>query len=111
MGKIMSDIQKLRGTCEPPVMNCGNVYIKGRGPVESFMDYGAEIISFTRGTGSISLMYDGYDLCENSADVINKIGYDKERDTENTSTSVFCAKGTSFTVTWYEAEKYMHTIN
>ena len=111
VGKIMSDIQKLRGTCEPPAMNCGNVYIKGRGPVESFMDYGNELISFTRGTGSISLMYDGYDLCENSADVINKIGYDKERDTENTSTSVFCAKGASFTVPWYEAEKYMHTIN
>lgn len=111
MGKIMSDIQKLKGTCEPPVMNCGNVYIKGRGPVESFMDYGIELISFTKGTGSISLIYDGYDLCENAVNVINKIGYDKERDTENTSTSVFCANGTSFTVTWYEAEKYMHTIN
>ena len=111
VGKIMSDIQKLRGTCEPPVINCGNVYIKGRGPVESFMDYTTELISFTRGMGSISLMYDGYDLCGNSADVINKTGYDKERDTENTSTSVFCAKGTSFTVPWYEAEKYMHTIN
>lgn len=111
MGKIMSDIQKLRGTCEPPVLNCGNVYIKGRGPVESFMDYSIDLISFTKGTGSISLMYDEYDICENSSEVIDKIGYDKERDVENTSTSVFCAKGTSFTVPWYEAEKYMHTIN
>ncbi|WP_313344680.1 TetM/TetW/TetO/TetS family tetracycline resistance ribosomal protection protein [Sedimentibacter sp.] len=111
MGKIMSDIQKLRGTCEPPVLNCGNVYIRGRGPVESFMDYSIDLISFTKVTGSISLMYAGYGLCENSSEVINKIGYDKDRDAENTSTSVFCAKGTSFTVPWYEAEKYMHTIN
>lgn len=111
MGRIMSDIQKLRGNCEAPVLNCGNVYIKGRGPVESFMDYSVELISFTKGTGSISLMYDGYDVCENANDVILKIGYDKERDVENTSTSVFCAKGTSFTVPWYEAEKYMHTIS
>ncbi|WMJ77086.1 MULTISPECIES: GTP-binding protein [unclassified Sedimentibacter] len=111
MGKIMSDIHKLRGNCEPPVLNCGNVYIKGRGPVESFMDYSIELMSFTKGTGSMSLMYDGYDLCENSIEVINKIGYDKERDVENTSTSVFCTKGTSYTVPWYEAEKYMHTIN
>lgn len=111
MGKIMSDIQKLRGTCEPPVLNCGNIYIRGRGPVESFMDYSIELISFTKGTGSISLMYDGYDLCGNPSDVINKIGYDKERDVENTSASVFCSKGISFTVPWYEAEKYMHTIN
>lgn len=111
MGRIMSDIQKLRGICEAPVLNCGNVYIKGRGPVESFMDYSVELISFTKGTGSISLIYDGYDVCENANDVILRIGYDKERDVENTSTSVFCAKGTSFTVPWYEAEKYMHTIN
>ncbi|MEA5095009.1 MAG: translation factor GTPase family protein [Sedimentibacter saalensis] len=111
MGRIMSDIQKLRGICEAPVLNCGNVYIKGRGPVESFMDYSVELISFTKGTGSISLMYDGYDVCENANDVILRIGYDKERDVENTSTSVFCAKGTSFTVPWYESEKYMHTIN
>jgi len=111
MGRIMSDIQKLRGICESPVLNCGNVFIKGRGPVESFMDYSVDLISFTKGTGSISLMYDGYDVCENANDVIFKIGYDKERDVENTSTSVFCAKGTSFTVPWYDAEKYMHTIN
>jgi small GTP-binding protein len=111
MGRIMSDIQKLRGICEAPVLNCGNVFIKGRGPVESFMDYSIELISFTRGTGSISLMYDGYNVCENANDVIFKLGYDKERDVENTSTSVFCAKGTSFTVPWHEAENYMHTIN
>jgi small GTP-binding protein len=109
MGRIISDIQKLRGTCEAPVLNCGNVYIKGRGPVESFMDYSVDLISFTKGTGSISLMYDGYDVCENVNEVILRIGYDKERDVENTSTSVFCAKGTSFTVPWYEAENYMHT--
>lgn len=109
MGRIMSDIQKLRGTCEAPVLNCGNVFIKGRGPVESFMDYSVDLISFTKGTGSISLMYDGYGVCENTNDVILRIGYDKERDVENTSTSVFCAKGTSFTVPWYEAENYMHT--
>jgi small GTP-binding protein len=111
MGRIMSDIQKLRGTCEAPVLNCGNIFIKGRGPVESFMDYSVDLISFTKGTGSISLMYDGYDVCENANEVILRIGYDKERDVENTSTSVFCTKGTSFTVPWYEAENYMHTIN
>lgn len=111
MGRIMSDIQRMRGTCEAPVLNCGYVFIKGRGPVESFMDYSMSLISFTKGTGSISLMYDGYDVCVNADDVISKIGYEKERDVENTSTSVFCAKGTSFTVPWDEAENYMHTIN
>ncbi len=79
--------------------------------IDSFnLQTAIELISFTKGTGSISFMHDGYDLCENANDVIEKIGYDKERDVENTSTSVFCAHGTSFTVPWHEAEKYMHTI-
>ncbi len=111
LGRILSDIQKLRGTCEQPVLTCGNVFIKGRGPVESFMEYSLELVSFTKGTGSIGLMYEGYDLCENANEVIVRIGYDKVRDVENTSTSVFCAKGVSFTVPWNEAEKHMHTID
>lgn len=105
IGRIMSDVQKLRGTCEPTVLDDGNVCIKGRGPVETFMDYSVELVSFTKGTGSISFMYDGYDLCGNYEEVVEKIGYDKERDVENTSTSVFCAKGVSYTLPWYEAEK------
>ena len=105
IGRIMSDVQKLRGTCEPTVLDDGNVCIKGRGPVETFMDYSVELVSFTKGTGSISLMYDGYDLCGNPEEVVEKTGYDKERDVENTSTSVFCAKGVSYTLPWYEAEK------
>jgi small GTP-binding protein len=110
-GKIVSDIQKLRGTCEPPELNCGNVCIKGRGPVETFIDYSVELISFTHGRGSISLLFDGYDVCENTQVVIERISYDKDRDVENTSSSVFCSKGTSFTVPWNEAENYMHTID
>ncbi|NYB74904.1 TetM/TetW/TetO/TetS family tetracycline resistance ribosomal protection protein [Sedimentibacter hydroxybenzoicus DSM 7310] len=106
IGRIMSDVQKLRGSCEPIVLDTGNACIKGRGPVESFMEYGVELLSFTKGTGSISLMYDGYDLCGNSDEVVEKIGYDKERDVENTSTSVFCAKGVSYTLPWFEAEKF-----
>lgn len=110
LGKVMSDIQKLRGFCETPIQTDGNVCIKGRGPVETFMEYSIELTSFTRGKGSISLLFDGYDTCQNAEEVIERIGYDKDRDVENTSSSVFCAKGTSFIVPWYEAENYMHTI-
>lgn len=110
IGRIMSDIQRRRGTFEPPEQTGENVCIRGQGPVESFMDYSLELVSFTKGRGSISLFFSGYDLCENATEVIAKIGYEKVRDTENTSSSVFCAKGTSFVVTWDEAENYMHTI-
>ena len=110
LGRVMSDIQKMGGTFEAPVQMDKNVVIHGRGPVETFMEYSTELVSYTKGTGSISLRFDRYDICRKEDDVIQKIGYDKERDVENTSRSVFCAKGTSFTVSWNEAEKYMHTI-
>lgn len=110
LGRIMSDIQKMGGTFDAPVQKDNMVNIHGRGPVETFVDYSVTLISFTKGKGSISFMFDGYDICENEKEVIEQIGYEKEKDTMNTSWSVFCAKGTSFTVPWYEAENYMHTI-
>lgn len=110
VGRIMSDIQKMRGSYEPPIhIDEQNIRIKGRGPVETFMDYSIQLASFTKGTGDISLLFDGYDICQNAEEVIKRIAYDKDKDRENTSASVFCAKGTSFVVPWYEAEKYMHT--
>lgn len=110
LGRVMSDIQKMGGTFEAPVQMDRNVVIHGRGPVETFMEYSTDLVSYTKGTGSISLRFDSYDICQKEVEVIQKIGYDKERDVDNSSWSVFCAKGTSFTVPWNEAEKYMHTI-
>lgn len=109
IGRVMSDIQKMRGTFKSPVQNGSTVMISGRGPVETFMEYGMELVSFTKGTGNISLMIDGYDICEVADKVIGEIGYDKGADKINTSCSIFCAKGTSFVVNWDEAEEYMHT--
>lgn len=68
----MTDIQRLRGSFEPPVQ-MGNTYkIKGRGPVETFMDYQEELLSFTKGTGSIVMTVDGYEKCEIADEVIEK---------------------------------------
>lgn len=110
LGKIMSDIQKKRGTFEPAEQNGDVITIKGRGPVDTFVDYSNEILAYTKGSGNISLIFDGYDRCEIYDTVIEKIGYDKGADTENTSASVFCKKGAGYTVNWDEAETLMHTL-
>lgn len=109
MGRVMTDITKRSGECRPPRQEGDLVHIEGEGPVETFLDYSSELISFTGGRGSISLMPDGYRRCHNEAEVIAAIGYDKEADTENPSSSVFCAKGLSFLVPWQEAEQYIST--
>ena len=41
------------------------------------MDYYLEVIAYTKGKGSINYIYDGYDICHNTEEVIEEIGYDK----------------------------------
>lgn len=110
MGRILSDIQKLKGSFEPPLIYEDKVRIKGRGPVSTFMNYSIELTSFTRGEGKINLLIDGYDLCHNAQEVIEKIGYNKDADIDYTSTSVFCSKGQSYLVKGSEAKQFMHCL-
>lgn len=109
MGRIISDIQKLSGEFNPVETTENKVIITGRGPVSTFMNYSMEITSFTKGRGNINFIFDGYDKCHNFEEVIEKIGYNKDSDIENTSTSVFCAKGSGYLVPWDLADDYMHT--
>ncbi len=110
MGRIISDIQRMNGSCEINEASREVIHIHGRGPVASFMDYQGELLAITKGMGSIAFIFDGYDLCHNREEVIERIAYDKGADKENTSASVFCVKGAGFLVNWDEAEKYMHCI-
>ena len=108
LGRVLADIQRLSGEFNPPETNLNKVRITGRGPVSTFMDYSMDVIAFTKGKGNISLMFDGYDVCHNSDEVIEKIKYNKNADIEYSSNSVFCSKGQGIIVPWNEAEKYMH---
>ncbi|MDI9216554.1 GTP-binding protein [Clostridium tertium] len=108
MGKVISDIQRLNGSFDPPETKLNKVSITGRGPVATFMDYSSEILTFTKGKGSISLIFDGYDVCHNTEEAIEKIGYDKNADIEYSSSSIFCSKGQGFVVPWDKVEEYIH---
>ena len=108
IGRVMSDIQRLNGSFEMPQSINNKSIITGRGPVATFMDYQLELISFTKGTGKISLNFDGYDECHNLEEVIEKYNYNKDADEEFTSNSIFCSKGTSYSVKGSEIKEYMH---
>lgn len=107
-GKAVSDIQRLCGEFQPPEMTETEAIIKGEGPVSEFMDYPEEVISYTSGKGIISMRENGYRPCHNAEEVIAKIGYDKERDLENPSSSVFCSHGAGFEVKWYDVDNMRH---
>ena len=110
VGRVMTDIQKMRGNFMPPVQKGSMFHIKGRAPVAELMDYPLELVSFTKGTGSMSVAFDGYDECDISQQIIEQIGYDKGADKENTSCSVFCKKGAGYTVNWQDVDALAHTL-
>ena len=107
-GRAISDIQRLHGEFMPPEMTETEAIIKGEGPASEFMDYPEEVISYTSGKGVISMREKGYRPCHNAEEVIASIGYDKERDIENTSSSVFCSHGAGFEVKWYDVDNMRH---
>ncbi|MEK9198392.1 translation factor GTPase family protein [Ureibacillus sp. FSL E2-3493] len=110
MGRMMTDIQQGSGTFDPPIINEDQVTIIGKVPVSTFMNYSTTFATYTNGKGSLSLQFAGYDLCHNTDEVIEQIGYDKNADPEYSSSSIFCAKGKGYSVPWYEAEKAMHCL-
>lgn len=111
MGRVISDIQKLNGTFETPKTFGEKVIIEGRGPVKTFINYSLDLVSFTKGRGSINFIFDGYDYCHNEEEIIKEKDYNKDGDVEYTSSSVFCSKGVGFVVRGYESDEYMHCIS
>lgn len=107
-GRIISDIKKRYGTVSEIESIEKETQIIGRCPVSEMLEYPKEFLMFTKGKGSLQLIPDGYDICHNSEDVIQTVSYEKERDIENSSSSVFCSHGSGFLVPWQEAENYMH---
>ncbi len=110
-GRAVADIQRLCGEFEPPEMTETRAVIKGYGPVSEFIDYPEEVTAYTGGRGSISLRESGYRPCHNAEKVIENIGYQKERDLDNPSSSVFCSHGAGFEVKWQDVDDFRHIKN
>ena len=75
-----------------------------------FMNYTMDFIAFTQGKGSMSFIFDGYDFCHNTEEVIKKKKYNKNADLEYTSSSIFCSKGQSYTIKGSKVEEHMHCL-
>ena len=112
IGRAMTDIRNRFGKHEAPEYVSGEdedvAVLTGTAPVSTMQDYMTEVHSYTKGMGRLSLELQGYDVCHNSAEVVERIGYDSEEDTANPTGSVFCAHGAGFVVPWNEVPAYMH---
>ncbi|MBE6014790.1 MAG: GTP-binding protein [Lachnospiraceae bacterium] len=104
LGRAMTDIDGMRGVIEPPETEGEEAILRGKAPVSLMMDYQKDIMAYTKGLGQISLSLWGYLPCHNPEEVIERRGYDPERDRRNPCGSVFCEGGSGVYVPWNEVK-------
>lgn len=109
-GRAMTDIQQRFGTFTGPEMDASGetALLTGKAPAATMNGYQTTLLSYTRGLGRLTLTFRGYEPCHNEDEVVAEIGYDCEGDTDNPSSSVFCAHGAGFLVPWNQVPDYMH---
>lgn len=107
-GRVTADIQRMYGTIMELETIGEEARLNGSCPAATMMDYPKELAAFTKGLGAISLIPDGYLPCHNAQEIIEQTGYEKEKDPDAISGSVFCSHGSGFYVPWQEVENYMH---
>ena len=108
VGRAITDMRAMGGEFEPPENSGAISTLKGTVPASELKDYADQVAAYTQGRGRLQIALEGYAPCHNAETVIAEIGYDPERDLENTPDSVFCAHGAGFTVKWDQVAAYMH---
>nr|WP_325229432.1 translation factor GTPase family protein [uncultured Oscillibacter sp.] len=111
LGRALNDVQQMGGEAEPPEALGEEAVLTGQAPVAAMGDYAKELAAYTRGQGRLSLRPAGYRPCGDPETVVGALGYDPERDVENTPDSVFCAHGAGYTVKWSEVPAQAHVVS
>lgn len=108
VGRAMTDLQLMYGTITAHETSEDLSMLSGTAPVSGLRDYARHVTAYTSGRGRLTLVNGGYMPCKNQDSVVAAIGYEPERDLENTPDSVFCAHGAGFTVKWDQVEAHAH---
>lgn len=108
VGRAMTDVQAMSGRFDAPETMGEEAVLTGTVPVSEFGGYQTKLLAYSGGRGRLFTRLQGYEPCHNVDEVIERIGYEAEHDTENPCGSVFCAHGAGFVVEWNRVEEYMH---
>lgn len=108
IGRAMTDVEAMKGKCEPPELNGDLAELRGYAPVSELWNYPNEINAYTRGFGNIALNLRGYDICHNQNEVLAGSYYDPDADLRNPTGSVFCEHGAGVYVPWDMVKSMMH---
>ena len=108
IGRAISDLRSMNGDFGAPEEAGELSRLRGSAPVSAMNGYAEELAAYTRGRGRLSLRSAGYRPCPNPQPVIDEIGYEPERDLDNTADSVFCSHGAGVNIAWDKVKDYMH---
>lgn len=111
IGRAMSDLQRMSGKFDAPLIQDGVAVLTGTAPVSTMQNYQREVSAYTRGMGQLSCTVKGYEPCHNTEEVLAAHPYDPEADLRNPTGSVFCAHGAGFQVEWDRVEEYAHMVS
>ena len=107
-GRVMSDIDRMHGTCTLDETRSGFSTLSGTCPVATMKNYINEVRSYTKGQGVLTATVAGYERCHNESEVIAQTGYNPAADLENPASSVFCSHGAGFVVEWDKVNDFKH---
>ncbi len=107
-GRAMTDLERMKGTFDPPQVDGETMSLSGVVPVATMQNYQREVVSYTKGRGRLNCVLQGYFPCHNAVEVVEAARYDAELDLADPTGSVFCSHGAGFVVPWNEVKKYMH---
>ena len=108
VGRAMADLEVKRADFALQDQGMENAVLTGMAPVSELQGYQKDVAAYTKGRGMLSCTVKGYFPCHNTLEVMERIGYDPLRDTDNPASSVFCAHGAGFVVEWDQVPEYMH---
>ena len=108
LGRAMADIQRMSGRFDPADHQGDTAVLTGSAPVSEMGDYWTQVAAYTRGSGQLTCTLRGYEPCHDAQAVIERIGYDPDRDTDDPADSVFCSHGAGVTVKWDQVRQHMH---
>ena len=108
VSKALYDFEQKKVEVSVENLEDGKVCITGKGPSRYLMNYGRDILSYTKGTGKYSYHSIGYYPAIDEEELLEGNVYRPENDVVNPVDSVFCTHGSATIVPWHEVEEYMH---
>lgn len=107
-GRLLSEIQHRGGRFDPLETEGNHALLRGRAPVRRLHGYREELSCETHGRSRMSVMFGGYEECEDADQVVENIRYRPEQDTAHPSGSIFCRHGAGVAVPWDQVKEHMH---